>query len=115
MMSAVMFAMALVGCGSSSGGTTQQDCDRIATELRDNGAGLGACADGGSGNTVNLTTDSGPTTINGGNGNDIINVMNDAVATTVNGGNDIINVQAIGFATQVNRMGDTVNVGSNAQ
>src|SRR5262249_232547 len=69
----------------------------------------------GSGNTVNLTTDSGATTINDGNGHNIINVIDDAAATTINGGNDIINVRAIHSATLIHGTADTINVGSNAQ
>src|SRR5262249_38205500 len=84
-------------------------------DISDTNANTSTTINSGSGNTVNLTTDSSATTINAGSGQDIINVLNDGATTTINGGNDIINVQAIQVDTPITGTADTINVGSNAQ
>ena len=74
---------------------------------------------GGIGNdTVNLKSNSALTTINGNDGNETFNVMGTGATTTINGnnGNDVFNVRAIGSATELNggNNNDTFNVGSKA-
>jgi hypothetical protein len=71
----------------------------------------------GNGNDiVNVTTDSDTTIINTQTGNDTVNVANDGALTTINncGGNDTDNIQGTGATTDVNNTAgaDTINIGS---